>query len=140
MWLGLGEAIANLALSIGLVLATHSVVAVAVGSFIPTLYFGWVHLWPWMAKDTGLRGWPLFRQTVIPSWLGCLPMLAVLVGLKWVVLAPRGSGTIAMFTEGTIAGVIGGAGLWKVSLRANERDELRRKMGRFLPRRWRVSV
>ena len=140
MWLGLGEAIANLALSIGLVLATHSVVAVAVGSFIPTLYFGWAHLWPWMAKDTGLRGWPLFRQTVIPSWLGCIPMLAVLVGLKWVVLAPNGSATIAMFIEGTIAGIVGGVGLWKVSLRANERDELERKLGRFLPGKRRASA
>jgi O-antigen/teichoic acid export membrane protein len=133
MWLGLGEAAANLVLSIGLVLATRSVVAVAVGSLIPTLYFGWVHLWPWMAKDTGLKGWPLFRQSVVPSWLGCLPMLAVLAALKLVVLSPGGSTMAAMFIEGTLAGLVGGVGLWRMALQPAEQEELTRKFGRRIP-------
>lgn len=128
MWLGLGEAIANLALSIGLVLWTRSVIAVAVGSFVPTLYFGWFHLWPWMARDTGLRAWPLFLKTVVPSWLACLPCLAALAGLKWVVLAPGGSRVIAMFIEGTLAGGIAATGLWRWALSPQERSHLGAKL------------
>ncbi|MCX6917194.1 MAG: oligosaccharide flippase family protein, partial [Verrucomicrobia bacterium] len=81
MWLGVGEAAANLALSVALVLSFKSVVCVAIGSLIPTLYFGWVRLWPWVARDVGLSGRRLFQDTVLPSWLASLPMLLLLLGL-----------------------------------------------------------
>jgi len=73
MWLGIGEAIANLALSIALVLAFRNVVAVAIGSLIPTLYFGWCKLWPWMARDIGRPPLTLLRETVLAPALCSLP-------------------------------------------------------------------
>ncbi len=49
--LSMTEAALNLALSIALVLIFHGVVAVAIGSLVPTLFIGWVRLWPWLASD-----------------------------------------------------------------------------------------
>lgn len=134
MWLGLGEAAANLVLSIALVLLFRSVAAVAVGSFIPTLYFGWVHLWPWMARDVELGGWTLFKRTVLPAWAACTPMLAILVGLKFVTLFPGGSPLGAMFVEATVAGLAALFGLWRGALTEGERTGLARKLGGRL--RW----
>ena len=133
MWLGLAEAAANLGLSIGLVLVFRSVVAVAIGSLLPTLYFGWAHLWPWMARDVELSGWQLFQRTVIPSWAACVPMIAMLGAFKWVVLAPGGSVVVAMFVEATLAGLVALAGVWRVSLNAGEREALAGKFGGKVP-------
>lgn len=128
MWLGLAEAAANLVLSVALVLIFRSVIAVVVGSLIPTLYFGWARLWPWMARDVELGGWPLFKRTVLPSWGACAPMLALLVALKFVVLAPGGSGIGAMFVEATLAGLAALAGLWRFALTPGERNGLAHKL------------
>lgn len=134
MWLGVGEALANLALSLALVLALHNVAAVAIGSLVPTLYFGWVHLWPWMAREAGLGGGQLFRRAVLPSWLACAPMLALLVALKFVVLAPGGSVIGAMFLEASLAGAIALAGAWNAALTPAERHNLSLKFNSKLPR------
>ncbi len=135
MWLGLGEALANLVVSVALVFWMKSVVAVAIGSLIPTLYFGWVHLWPWVARDVEISGWVLFKRTVLPSWLGAIPMLAVLTGLWFVKLAPGGDARVAMFIEGTIAGLVGLYGLWRFGLAENERASLSAKIGGKLRRK-----
>ena len=136
MWLGLAEAGANLALSIGLVLVFRNVPAVAVGSLIPTLYFGWVHLWPWMARESGLTGWELFRRTVLPAWVAGVPLLLLLGALKQVDLAPGGSVTGAMFVEGTLGGIVALMGAWLLALTPGEREILGRKLARksALPR------
>jgi O-antigen/teichoic acid export membrane protein len=128
MWLGLGEALANLVISVALVLTQKTVVAVAIGSLIPSLWFGWVHLWPWVAKDVGLGGWQLFRQTVLPSWIASLPMGAVLYGLSWVKLSPGGDPRWETFLEGGLAGVVGAVGLWRLALSTQERAALLRKL------------
>lgn len=129
MWLGLAEAALNLALSVALVLIFRNVIAVAIGSLIPTLYFGWVRLWPWMARDVELSGWQLFKRTVLPSGVACVPMLAVLVGFRFVVLAPGGSVIGAMFVEATLAGLVALVGAWHVALNDGERGTLARKFG-----------
>jgi len=135
MWLGLGEAAANLALSVGLVLYFRNIVCVAIGSLVPSLFFGWVYMWPWMARDVNLGGWALFKKTVLPAWLACVPMALVLAGLKFVTLAPGGRETPAMFIEGGLAAVIGVAGVWRWALTSGERDSLMRKVtGRFAGR------
>ena len=121
MWLGLGEAAANLGLSVALVMIFRSVAAVAVGSLIPTLYFGWGRLWPWMAREARLSPWQLFARAVLPSWAACLPMVGLLVALKFVVLAPGGSVLGAMFVESSLAGVAALLGLWRVALHSGER-------------------
>lgn len=124
MWLGLGEAIANLALSIALVWWFGNVLAVAVGSLLPSLYFGWVYLWPWMAREGGMRSWHLLKQAVFPAWLGCLPMLGTLLLLKGVALAPGGHALAAMVVESLIAMVAALAGLWFLCLRQVEREAM----------------
>ncbi len=134
LWLGLGEAIANLALSVTLVLIFRNVAAVAVGSLIPTLYFGWVHLWPWMAREAGMRGWQLFSRTVLPSWAACVPMLVVLVAFQFVTLAPGGKAVVAMFIESAIAGLVALVGLWRIALNVNEREQLAVKFFAKFPR------
>jgi len=135
MWLGLGESAANLILSVGLVLYFRNVVCVAVGSLVPSLFFGWVYLWPWMARDVNLSGWSLFRKTVLPSWLACVPMLLMLAALKFVTLAPGGNDTFAMFIEGCLAAAAGALGMWHWALTSDDRDALTRKFaGRFAGR------
>jgi len=134
MWLGVGEAAANLGLSIVLVLYYRSVIAVALGSFIPTLFFGWFSLWPWMAKDAGIGGWELFRRAVIPSWVSCLPMLALLILFKFTFHpAPRWA-LATMLVEGTLAGLLGLAGIWRAGLEPGERTMLGGKFGRRFAR------
>jgi O-antigen/teichoic acid export membrane protein len=133
MGLGLGEALANVALSLALVFWLRNVASVAIGSLIPTLYFGWVHLWPWMAHEAGLSGWRLFQRTVQPPLLACVPMLMVLGLGKLVVLAPGGSPLLAMFIEATLAGVVGLIGVWRMALNDGERAALTGKLARVLP-------
>lgn len=131
MWLGLAEAAANLVLSVVLILTFRSVIAVAVGSLIPTLCLGWGWLWPWMAREAGITPWKLFNRTVAPSLVACLPMLVVLVVLRFVVLAPGGSALGAMFIESTLAGLVALAGLWRCALASEERIQLLRKLPYF---------
>ncbi len=130
LWLGLGEAVANVVLSVVLVLVFRNVAAVAIGSLIPTLYFGWVHLWPWMARDGGISGGRLFLRTVLPSWLACAPMLGLLVVFKLVFPAPGGTTTLVMFIQATLAGVLAMAGLWRLALTAEERRMILARLGR----------
>ena len=140
LWLGLGEAAANISLSIGLVLVFRSVVAVAIGSLAPSLFFGWVRLWPWMAREAGLGGWQLFKRTVWPSWIACVPMLALLVVFKLAVPFLGGSGMVVMFVEATIAGLLALAGLWRKSLTQAERGMLWARIAKKLPLLRRQSV
>jgi O-antigen/teichoic acid export membrane protein len=136
MWLGVGEALANLGISLALVLCLHSIVGVALGSLAPTIYFGWVRLWPWVAREVGLGGFALFKATVLPSWRACLPMLLALVALKEVTLAPGSNTRVAMFVEGALAGAVGAAALWRYALLPAERASLARKLGgRWLARK-----
>jgi len=132
MWLGVGEAIANLALSVLLVLVYRNVIAVAVGSFIPTLFFGWGRLWPWMAREVELTGWQLFKRAVLPSWVSCLPMLCLLVVFRLVLVVPSRWSIGAMLGESVIAGLLGMAVIWRLGLHEAERRTLSAKFGRRL--------
>jgi hypothetical protein len=62
-------------------------------------------------------------------------MLAVLTGLWFVKLAPGGDARVAMFVEGTIAGLVGAYGLWRFGLADGEREMLSRKLGGKLRRK-----
>ena len=75
----------------------------------------------------------LFKLTVLPSWLACAPMLIALVALKFVELAPSGWPLTAMFTEATLAGLIGMTGAWFTALNKSERSVLRAKAGGKIP-------
>ncbi len=121
MWLGVGEAVANLGLSIGLVAVFHNIVGVAVGSLLPTLAIGWFRLWPWMAREAGLTGGQLFRQAVWPVWLACLPMLALLLGLESLRTANH---WLVLFTHGPAAALAALAGIWLWALNPEERARI----------------
>lgn len=131
MWLGLGEAIANLALSIVLILTFRSVVGVALGSLVPTLAFGWFRLWPWVAKEAGLSGWELFRQTILPAWRACLPCLALLAALALVPGLRSANPWLTLFTHGPAGALAAGLGAWAWALRPHERAALRGKFQRL---------
>ena len=134
MWLGVGEAVANLGISVGLVLWWKSVTAVAVGSLIPTLWFGWLHLWPWMAREAGETFASLLRKAVLPAWIASLPSLLILIAFKNVVPVPAGHPLAVMFVEGAVAGSVALAGVWYFGLNNSERSLAATKFRhRFLP-------
>ena len=133
LWLGVGEAAANVALSVTLALLMRSVVAVAIGSLLPCLFFGWVRLWPWMAREGGLSGAQLFKRTVLPPWLACLPMLGLLVLFKLALPALGRYALAAMFVEATLAGILALIGLWRMALNQDERAMLGARLVRTMP-------
>lgn len=140
LWLGLGEAVANLVLSVVLVLHYRSVVAVAVGSLIPTLFFGWARLWPWMAHEAGIGSWRLFRLAVAPSWVACAPMLGLLVLFKFFMPVPARAGFGLMFAESAAAGGLALVGVWRAALNDGERRSLRAKFSRRVASPGRVAA
>lgn len=130
MWLGMAEAGANLVISVSLVLWLKTVIAVAVGSLIPTLWFGWFHLWPWVAHETGETFFSLLRKAVMPSWLASMPALAALIALKGVVWAPADHAHLSLLSEGALAGVIAIWGVWRFGMTDKERARISAKFSR----------
>ena len=59
---GICEAVANVTLSVVLVNLWPHPASVAVGSIIPTLFFGWLGLWPWAAREAGMSPFVLFTK------------------------------------------------------------------------------
>lgn len=134
MWLGVWEAVGNLALSVGLVFWMRSVVGVAIGSLVPGLLFGWLYLWPWVARECGVSSWELFRRTVLGCWLGCVPMIPCLAVMHW--LGDRVPG--GLFVGLALGGCVGLAsalpGLWLWALTAEERARVQERLGKLLRR------
>ncbi|MFO1439493.1 MAG: oligosaccharide flippase family protein [Verrucomicrobiaceae bacterium] len=124
MRLGIGEAVANLALSITLVLAFRNVVAVAIGSLIPTLYFGWCKLWPWMARDIGRPPLALLRETVLAPALCSLPAVLIFTTAPHVA-AFEGHPWLQTLCAGALAGFMTVFALWHAALTTEERQAIR---------------
>ena len=133
MWLGLAEALGNLALSVTLVLTFRNVICVAVGSLIPSLYIGWMHLWPWMARDAGVSRWTLFKKTATPVLLACVP-LAALLALGALPALKFEKAWQTLFTHGPVAGLIASILLWRFALTDAERSSLSKRMTRRFSR------
>jgi hypothetical protein len=125
MWLGLGEAAVNLALSLTLTLQFRSILGVAVGSLVPTLLVGWGVLWGWVAVETGLSRLALVRRFLLPAWLGCLPMAALAVGLRTQPWWSSAATPLRFAGEIALVGGVGLLGLWRLSLDRTERHRLR---------------
>ncbi|MBK8040807.1 MAG: oligosaccharide flippase family protein [Verrucomicrobiaceae bacterium] len=126
MWLGIGEAVANLALSITLVLVFRNVVSVAVGSLIPTLYFGWFKLWPWMSRDIGISPLRLLREALLAPVLCSLPAVLILA------IAPhfpplQGGLLLTTILPGGLAATVTVGALWQAALKSEERLAIRRR-------------
>ncbi|WP_395745867.1 lipopolysaccharide biosynthesis protein [Prosthecobacter sp.] len=128
MWMGLGEAAANLVLSISLALLFQNVVSVAVGSLIPSLFFGWFLLWPWVARDVRLGPWQLFRETVLPAWTACIPA-ALVLGAPLLFPGLQIENTwLRILLMGSAGGLTALLCLWYGSLAASERRTLRSRL------------
>lgn len=92
MWVGLAEAISNVGLSVVLVLAGHGLLGVAIGSIIPAFLVGWLVLWRWSAEEAQNTYWGLMRDTLIRTWLACIPLAATLgIGYYFRLLLPDAS-------------------------------------------------
>lgn len=131
MWLGVGEAVANLALSIALVMIFRNVVAVAVGSLIPTLYFGWCKLWPWMARDIGRPPLRLLRETVVAPALCCVPAVLIFTASPHLAVF-QGHPWLQTLCAGSVAALATACTLWIAALGDEERAAIR---SRFLKKR-----
>lgn len=128
MWQGVAEALSNLALSIAFTLVLRSIVGVALGSVIPTVLFGWGLLWGWAAKEAQLSRWALFRQVVLPAWIGCLPMIGLAAVLHFQPFWQSGSNLYLVLAEGAVVGAVGMAGLWQFGFTAADRERFSRKL------------
>jgi O-antigen/teichoic acid export membrane protein len=122
MWLGVGEAVLNLLLSVLLLAKFRNVVCVAAGSLIATFVFGWFAIWPWAAREANLTGWKLARAVLLPTWLACSPMLALLILARYVTIDFH-SHFYAMVVEGTVVAILASLCLWYIALRPGEREK-----------------
>lgn len=129
---GLIEAVMNITLSVTLVLLFKNVVCVAIGSLLPTLYIGWVHLWPWLARDAQMTRWQLFKHTVLPAWMACAPVLVILFVMHWSPSLRFENAWATLFTHGPAIGLLAMVLIVRFALTAGEREAL---MRRLLPRR-----
>jgi O-antigen/teichoic acid export membrane protein len=125
------EAVFNLISSVILVSIFKNVVAVAFGSLIPSLIIGWGYLWPWAAKDTGVKGGQLAAHVLFRNWRACLPLLAFALICRAIPFLDFRENIILFFIEGTIAGLIAVAGVWKWALKSEEREKISAKLGKF---------
>ena len=138
---GVAEAGLNLLLSVGFTFwfrqrfgTEWAILGVALGSVVPTVWFGWGVLWGWAAEATGMGRWKLFQQVVLRNWLGCLPMLGLALALRCQPFWVSGSNTFLVFAEGAAVGAVGAWGIWRFSLDAYERQDyaarILKKLGR----------
>lgn len=135
MWLGIGEAVMNLAVSILLVAIFRNVLVVAIGSLIATSFFGWFYLWPWAAKEAGIRKRDLAAEVLTPAWVACAPLIALIFIFRNVesLHVPQSFARLAL--EGSIAALVAGLGLWKLALNAEERARFTGFFNRIFGRR-----
>jgi O-antigen/teichoic acid export membrane protein len=137
MWLGVGEAAMNLALSVALVLIFKNVLCVALGSLLATCFFGWVFIWPWAAKEAGIKSWQLARAVLFPAWVACWPLIG-LIGIIRMLPKLSPSDSLGLFlAEGAIAAIVAVIGMWKLALDDDERAKF---TGHFLRRFGRRSA
>ena len=131
MWLGSGEALLNLALSVGLVLYFKNVLCVALGSLISTTVFGWGFVWPWAAREARLSGLQLARTVLLPIWYSCLPLLLFVILGRFSPWFDFRSSTALFFVEASLAMLIAAVGLWRHALTTDERENLSLRFGKI---------
>jgi O-antigen/teichoic acid export membrane protein len=129
MYLGVGEAMLNLGLSIGLVLHYRNILCVAVGSLVSTVIFGWGFLWPWAAREAQLSGWRLARVVLVPTWLGCLPLILLMLFERSVPLLDFRNNLFLLALESSAALALAAWALWHLALTDLERAHLSNVVG-----------
>ena len=124
MWLGMGEAVVNLVLSVSLILIFRNVVCVAIGSIIPSMIIGWLILWPWSAREANMTPGQMTARLLLPTWLACVPMALLLVGFQH---APWHSSlgnfwVFAAETSGAMA--VAAVSIWSCAMTEAERERI----------------
>lgn len=133
-WLGLGEGLTNLALSVGLVLVFKNVVSVAVASLIATCVFGWGFLWPWAAKEAEIKSGDLAKTVLFPAWLACAPLIGLTAAIRFLPRLSYRDSTTAFLIEGSVAAIVALVGLWKLALQHDERAKIASILPRWIGR------
>ncbi len=131
MKLSVGEALLNLALSVGLVLYYRNVLCVALGSLISTMIFGWFFVWPMSAREAGMSCWQLARTVLIPIWLASLPLLAFLMLGRFVPLFDFRTSTPLFLSQCIVATLVAGLSFWHGALKTDERAQLVSRFGKL---------
>ena len=131
MKLSCGEAILNLALSIGLVLYYKNVLCVALGSLISTMVFGWFFIWPMAAREAELSCWQLARRVLIPIWLASIPLVGFLLLGRFAPWFDFRTSTIMFFAESFVATLVAALSFWHVALSGSEREHLVGRFGKY---------
>jgi len=131
MKFSVGEAVTNLALSIGLVLYFKNVLCVALGSLISTMIFGWFFVWPMAAREAEMSCWQLARTVLIPIWIASLPLLAFLLLGRLVPWLDFRANIFLLFAECLAATLLAGLCLWRGALNPSEREHLISRFGKY---------
>jgi O-antigen/teichoic acid export membrane protein len=134
MWLGVGEAVLNLGLSVLLIAIFKNVVCVAVGSLTATFFFGWFYLWPWAAREAKLSGWKLARTVLLPTWLACAPIVGLIILGRYLTPPSFHTTIYALMTEGTLVFLLAAVCMWRVALSDGEREKCSAVLGRLIGR------
>lgn len=137
MWQSLGEASLNIVLSVGLTMWSKSIIGVAAGSVLPTVYFGWFVLWRWASVEAAVGKWELFRLTAMRPILACVPMAITGILFRSIFGPSFGHPEWVPSLIGmAITGVAGALGVWFIALNSSERAAIAKK----LPARFRPAV
>lgn len=127
MWQSLVETFFNIVLSVGLTYWWQSILGVAVGSLVPAIVFGWLILWPWAAREAGLKGRTLFKRSLQPALLAGIPMALVGAGIHYLTAdaKPFTAGNVALHLIGIVVTAFAGAlASWHLVLRHEERQKV----------------
>ncbi|MDB6055364.1 MAG: hypothetical protein JWN25_2887 [Verrucomicrobiales bacterium] len=131
MWMGLGEALLNLVLSVSLIVKFHNVIGVALGSLIATMVFGFGYILPWAAKEAELSLMGMLRKVLFPTLRGCLPLVAYLLLTFYSPWLDYRKSSIIMIGQCVLGMFIGFIGLWNYAMTTSDRFQVARKFPRI---------
>ena len=131
MWLGVGEALLNLGLSIILLWYYQTVLAVAIGSLMATFVFGWFLVWPWAAREANLSAWKLARTVLIPTWIACLPIVGLILLERYITTLEFRNSVYALVLEGAMVFGLASICMWCLALKRSEREKFSALLGKY---------
>ena len=134
MWVGIGEAAMNLSLSVLFIYWFQSVIGVAAATAISSMVFALCFLWRWSCQEAGMSGMAFARETLFGNWLGSLPLLVWLVFARWNPWVAYEDSYILSAVVALVGGVVGIAGIWRFTLRDEEKAIAKTKFARVAKR------
>lgn len=117
-----GEATLNMILSLLFLFWLRRPIAVALGSLIPALVFGWFVLWPWAAREIEMGPGKLAALTIFPALRASAPLLALgsVYSFGKTIVSERTMW--AFLIEAFVASMIAAIGSWRWGLDVDERE------------------